>query len=108
MQILWRLKNAYVHDILAEMPEPKPPYNTVSSIVRKLESEAMVSYEAFGKTHRYFAVLTKSQYRRFLFKRMISEYFSGSPRRLLSHFVKEEDTDPEELKRIIDHLKEEE
>jgi len=108
MQILWQLKKAFVKDILDQLPEPKPPYNTVSSIVRKLESEDIIGHQAFGKTHQYYPILTKSQYRRLVFAKMIRHYFSGSPKRLLSHFVKEENVDLNELKNIIEHLKEEE
>lgn len=108
MQILWHLKHAFVKEILAEIPEPKPPYNTVSSVVRKLESEGLISHEAFGNTHRYHPILKKSAYRRKMFGKLVSDYFSDSPVDLLSHFVKEEKIDVEELKDLLDKLKEEE
>ncbi len=108
MQILWRLKAAFVKNILEEIPEPKPPYNTVSSIVRKLEREGMVGHEAYGNTHRYFPILKKSAYRRKMFGKLISDYFSNSPVDLLSHFVKEEKIDIEDLKALLNDLNEEE
>ena len=60
MRILWDLKKGFVKDILEKMSEPKPPYNTISSTVRKLESMGYVGHEAFGKTHRYFPILKNS------------------------------------------------
>lgn len=105
MQILWRLKKAFVKEILEELPKPSPPYNTISSIVRKLESEGMIDHQSFGKTNQYFPVLKKMQYRKMRFNRMIRDYFSDSPEQLLSYFVKEEQVDPEELSNILKQIK---
>jgi len=108
MHILWRLKRAFVKDILEEMPEPKPPYNTVSSVIRKLENEGIVGYEVYGNTHQYYPILQKNNYRKFMIGRVIRNYFSGSPESLLSHFVREENIDIDQLKQILDQMKEEE
>ena len=78
MQILWKLKKCFVKDILNEMSEPKPPYNTVSSIVRKLENMGYVDHEAFGKTHRYFPILEKENYRKASFQVFMRNYFGGN------------------------------
>lgn len=105
MTILWRLENAFVNDILNEMDEPKPPYNTVSSIVRKLVSEGLIGYEAFGKTHRYYPILKKDDYRANAFRRFMDNYFGGSPSALLSYFVEEENLDPSALDELLTKLK---
>ncbi|MEM6379609.1 MAG: BlaI/MecI/CopY family transcriptional regulator [Bacteroidota bacterium] len=104
MQILWRLEKAFVKEILAEMEAPKPPITTVSSIVRKLESEGWIGFEAFGKTYRYYPIIPKESYLKSSFKRMLNNYFDGSPSRLLSYFVKEEDVDAEELNRLLKEI----
>ncbi len=105
MTILWRLGHAFVNDILAEMEEPKPPYNTVSSIVRKLETEGLVGYEAFGKTHRYFPILKKEDYRANAFRRLMDNYFGGSPAALLSYFAREENLEAAELEKLLEAVK---
>ncbi len=105
MQILWRLKKCFVKEILEQLPEPKPPYNTISSVVRKLEAEGMVGFKAFGKTHQYFPILKKSTYRRRVLSKIIREYFSDSPQTLLSHFAEEQDMDYEDLSVLLDELK---
>lgn len=105
MQILWRLKNAFVKEIMAEMPAPKPPITTISSIVRKLETEGIIGHESFGKTHRYFPILEKSAYRKSFFQRMLNNYFGGSTEQLLSFFVDEQDLPPEELDRLLEKIK---
>ncbi len=105
MAILWRRGHAFVHDILSEMEEPKPPYNTVSSAVRKLVDMGHVGFEAFGKTHRYFPILKKETYRGNAFKKLMDNYFGGSPKDMLSYFVKEENIDPEEINRLLEEIK---
>lgn len=107
MTILWRLERAFVHDILEEMEE-KPPYNTVSSIVRKLVAEGLVGYEAFGKNHRYYPILQKESYRANAFERFMDNYFGGSPAALLSYFVQSEKVDPEEINRLLEEIRKKE
>jgi BlaI family transcriptional regulator, penicillinase repressor len=104
MTILWNLGNAFINDILSEMEE-KPPYNTVSSLVRKLVAEGLVGYEAFGKTHRYFPILKKEDYRSNAFRNLMQNYFGGSPSALLSYFVKEEQIEAEDLDRLLEEIK---
>jgi BlaI family penicillinase repressor len=105
MTILWRLEKAFVHDILQAMEEPQPPYNTVSSIVRKLVAEGLVGYTAFGKTHQYFPILQKDEYRANALRRFMDNYFGGSPAELLSYFVRQENVDPQELNRLLEEIK---
>jgi len=105
MRILWNLRKAFVKEIIEEMADPKPPYNTVSSVVRKLETMGLVGYDAFGKTHRYFPILEKENYRKHSFKNFMSNYFGGSPAQLLSYFVKEEKLSQEEIESLLSELK---
>lgn len=105
MQILWRLERAFVKDILDAMEDPKPPITTVSSIVRKLEAEGWLGYESFGKTYRYYPIIQKDAYLKASFQYLIRDYFEGSPRQLLSFFVEEQQSDPEELARLLEEIK---
>lgn len=108
MQILWKLENAFVKDIISRMPKPKPAYNTVSTIVRILEQKGFVDHEVFGKSHRYFPLIPKSEYRTQVLKNLVSKYFEGSISSLVSAFVKQEKINPEELEKLIQQLKEQE
>ena len=105
MRILWKLKKAFVREIIEQMPHPHPPYNTVSSIVRKLEKEGHIGYEAFGKSHRYYPLLEMTAYRKWSLKNLLSHYFNNDPKILLSQFVQEEDLSPEEIRALVDKLK---
>lgn len=106
MQVLWKLQNAFVKDIIDELDEePKPPYNTISSIVRLLEKKGYVAYKAYGKTYEYFPAISKEAYTKTTFSKLFSGYFDNSPTSLLSFMVKEEklsESDIAELKALID------
>lgn len=105
MQVLWKLQKAFVKDIIDELEEgPKPPYNTISSIVRLLEKKGYISYKAYGKTYEYFPAISKEDYTKTTFSKLFSGYFDNSPSSLLSFMVKEEKLsaqDIEELRALI-------
>ncbi len=104
MQILWQLKRGFVKDVLAKMPEPKPAYNTVSTIVRILEKKGFVGYQAYGKTHEYYPLIDKKSYSNFFLKGFIHNYFGGSFSQLVSFFAKENDMDIYEFERLMQHV----
>lgn len=101
MHILWRLGQGFVKDIIAQMPDPKPPYNTISSIIRILERKGFVGHKAYGKTHEYFPTVSKIAYAKFTYKRMLGNYFDGSYRRLVSFIAKEEHLSEDELESLL-------
>jgi len=106
MQVLWKLKQCFVKDIIDALPDdPKPPYNTISSIVRLLEKKGYVGYKAYGKTYEYFPVISKPEYRKTFFKKMIAGYFDNSVESLLSFMVKEEQLSEEDINKIKDIIK---
>ena len=109
MQIIWKLQKAFVKDIIEEMEEePKPPYNTISSIVRLLEKKGYLNYKAYGKTYEYYPAISKADYARTTFSKLFSGYFDSSPSSLLSFMVKEQalsSADIEELQSLINKNK---
>lgn len=106
MQVFWRLKKAFVKDIIEQLPDnPKPPYNTISSVVRILEKKGYLGYRAYGKTYEYYPAISKAEYRKLYLKKLLSGYFDNSPVSLLSFMVKEEQLSEDEiaeLKKLID------
>ncbi|MDD4088055.1 MAG: BlaI/MecI/CopY family transcriptional regulator [Bacteroidales bacterium] len=105
MHELWRLEKAFVNDILEQLPEPRPAYNTVSTIVRILERKGFVGHEAFGKSHQYFPVVTKKEYSQHLVKNLAGNYFSNSVKQMFSFFSREKKlslSELEELKQLIE------
>lgn len=101
MHILWRLKKAFVKDVLAEITEDKPHYNTLSTIVRNLEEKGYVSYEAYGNSHQYFPIIALEDYRKTFMKTAIQNYFGNSYKNLVSYFAEEENISAEELREIL-------
>lgn len=104
MQLIWAMGPVFVRELIDAMPDPKPNYNTVSSVVRILEQKGFVGHEAFGRSHRYHALVDKAAYRRRSFRRLLQDYFDGSPAALLSFFAREEGLDAAQLRRMLDRL----
>ena len=102
MQILWKLEKAFVKELLAEIEDDKPHYNTLSTIVRNLEDKGYVSYKAYGKTHQYFTIITKEDYRKRFMNTAIESYFNSSYKNVVSFFAKEEKISVDDLKEIIE------
>ncbi|HJS00749.1 MAG TPA: BlaI/MecI/CopY family transcriptional regulator [Flavobacterium sp.] len=101
MQILWKLKKAFIKDIMEEITEDKPHYNTLSTIVRNLEEKGYVGYTAYGKTHQYFPIITIENYRKKFMNTAIDTYFNSSYKNLVSFFAEEEKISAEELREIL-------
>jgi predicted transcriptional regulator len=106
MQILWTLEKGFVKDIVEQMPEPKPAYNTVSTIVRILEKKGFIGYKAYGKTHEYFPLIAKEKYTRFYLNNMVKGYFNGSVQNLVSFFAKENKMDVQDIDLLMKQLEE--
>lgn len=104
MQLFWDKGPSLVSALIDDMPEPKPPHSSVSSIVRILEKKAFVAHKAYGKTYEYFPIISKKEYSRFSLSKLISNYFEGSVNELVSFLVKENDITLRELERIKQEL----
>lgn len=104
MQYLWKLKEAFVHDIIELMPDPKPAYNTVSTIIRILEKKGVVGHEAYGKTHRYHPLISREEYTKGYLKGFLSRYFSNSYKNMVSFLTKNDNLTVEEMEEIIHML----
>ena len=107
MQILWELGKGFVKDLVERYKEPRPAYNTVSTLIRILEQKGFVSHTAYGKTHEYYPLLSKDEYRKQFLNNMISNYFSGSFKQLVSFFAREEKMDTKEMEEILNIMKSE-
>ena len=106
MQVLWQLKKGFVKDIIEELPDPKPAYNTVSTIIRILEKKGVVGFEAYGKSHQYYPLIEKEEYTSKFMNRFVDNYFSGSYSNLVSFFAKEQSLSLGELEALLNELKE--
>ncbi|MCU0408445.1 MAG: BlaI/MecI/CopY family transcriptional regulator [Bacteroidales bacterium] len=101
MQVLWRLDRAFVKDILEHFEEPRPAYNTVSTIVRILQDKGFVSHKAYGRTHEYFPLISKDEYSKSHLTNFVNDYFSNSFESMVSFFAKEKRISVKEMEEIM-------
>jgi len=104
MNVLWDIEAGFVNDILAELPEPKPAYNTVSTFMRILVTKGFVAYRAYGKTHQYYPLISREAYLDNFMSGVKNTFFKGSFHSLISFFAKKENLSPKEIEKIIEML----
>ena len=105
MRALWDLGEGLVHDLVDRFPEPRPAYNTVSTIIRILEQKGFVGHRAYGRTYVYYPLVSKKDYTRSFFRNMVANHFGNSYQSLVSFFTSEENLglkDLEEIRKMID------
>ena len=104
MQLLWQKGKARVAEIIEDMPEPKPAYNTTSTIVRILEDKGFVDHEKAGRGFKYFPLVDKDTYQKATMDKMVNSYFEGSFKNMVSFFVKEKNMSAKDLESILKEL----
>jgi predicted transcriptional regulator len=102
MRILWELKAAFVKEVIAEIPDSGLHYNTVSTIIRNLEEKGYVGHKAYGKTHQYYPLVSKEEYRKQFMNMATKKFFDSSYKSVVSFFAREEKISAEELREILD------
>ena len=106
MQILWKIEKGFVNDILEAMPEPKPAYNTVSTIVRILEKKEFVSHIAFGKSHQYYPLIDNKTYTKGFMASVLDNFFGGSVGNMVNFLSDDKRISASEADEIIKMLTE--
>jgi BlaI family transcriptional regulator, penicillinase repressor len=107
MQILWDMGEGMVRDIRDRFSEPRPARNTISTIVRVLESKGVVSYRPEGNTHVYFPLVSKQEYSKKQLFSLMKNYFNNSFPQMATFFARENDLTIEELEQLMNEAKEE-
>jgi len=104
MQVLWRLEEASVKEIIEQLPNPKPAYNTVSTIIRILETKEFVSHKKKGRGYIYIPIVQESEYKNQSLNKIMNGYFEGSFKSMVSFFVKKNDVDIKDLEEILKNI----
>ena len=107
MQILWKMEEGIVRDVVEQFQEPRPAYNTVSTVLRVLEKKGFVDHKAYGTTYVYFPLISKKDYSKFQFTNLIRNYFNGSFPKMAAFFAKENNLSIQELEEMMDMVKDE-
>jgi BlaI family penicillinase repressor len=105
MQAFWDLKKAFIRDVIPHLPDPKPHYNSVATIVKILEDKGFLGHETVGNMHSYFPVIDREDYQGHAMKDIVSQYFDNSYPRMLAYFAKEQNLSEEELSEIVKLIK---
>ncbi len=107
MRILWKLKEGIVKDILDMMPEPKPAYSTVSTVVRVLQTKGFIKHKAYGNSHVYFPAIEEKEYKNFAIDKIMDGFFDNSYHDLVSFLVNEKKmtaNDVKEMTKMVEQL----
>ncbi|MBV6644198.1 MAG: BlaI/MecI/CopY family transcriptional regulator [Cyclobacteriaceae bacterium] len=104
MKILWGIGQGFIKDILEQYPDPKPPYNSVSTIVRVLVQKEIVGYKAYGNSHQYHPLVSKEEYSKGQLSRLVSDYYNNSLKQVVNFFSESKELDEKELNEAIQML----
>lgn len=97
MKILWDIEKGFIKDIIDQYPDPKPPYNSVSTIVRVLVQKEIVGYTAYGNSHQYHPLITKEEYSKGQLSRLVRDYYNNSLTQVVNFFSESKELDEKEL-----------
>ncbi|MCX2679859.1 BlaI/MecI/CopY family transcriptional regulator [Galbibacter sp. EGI 63066] len=106
MNHLWKLKKAFMKDLLEQYDKPKPANTTIATLLKRMQDKGFVSYKVFGKSREYYPLVSKEKYFSKQLKGMIKNFFNDSPAQFASFFTESTDLSEEELKelrKLIDH-----
>ena len=105
MQVYWDLGKAFIKEVIPHLPDPKPHYNSVATMVKILEEKGFLDHETIGNVYSYFPIITREQYQKHAMKDIVKEYFDNSYPRMLAFFAKEQKLSEAELKEILNMIK---
>lgn len=106
MKILWKIEKGFINDILEHFPDPKPPYNSVSTIVRVLAKKEIVSFKKYGNTYEYYPLITKEDYKKGQMSRLLKDYYNNSLKQVVNFFSENKDLDIDEVDEVMKMLNE--
>ena len=106
MKILWEIGEGFIKDIIEQFPDPKPPYNSVSTIVRVLVQKEIVGFTAYGNTHKYHPLISRDEYSKGQLSRLVKDYYNNSLREVVSFFSESKKLDEKELEEVMKMLEE--
>ncbi|MFD2145901.1 BlaI/MecI/CopY family transcriptional regulator [Mucilaginibacter antarcticus] len=105
MQVFWTLQKAFIKEVIPEMPDPKPHYNSVATMVKILEEKGFLAHDAVGNIYQYYPAISKEEYQRHSMKDIVSQYFDNSYSNMLAFFAKEQNMSDDEINDIVNLIK---
>lgn len=105
MQVLWDLEKAFVKEIVAALPDPKPHQNSVATMVRILQDKGFVAHNTFGRTHQFYPIISREKYQETAVEDVLGKYFAGSYSKMVTYFAENENISKNELEDILKIIK---
>ncbi len=105
MQVVWRLEKAFIRDIVAKLPKPKPHYNTVATLVKILVRKGFLKSEKLGNTDQYSPLIQMEAYRKEDIKNIKEKYFDNSVPKMMAHFARQEKLSEKDIQELIEIIK---
>jgi BlaI family transcriptional regulator, penicillinase repressor len=105
MNVFWQLEKAFIKEVIPALPDPKPHYNSVATMVKILEDKGFLAHEAVGNIFQYYPIVSKDEYNKHAIKDIVKQYFNDSYPSMLAYFAKEQKVSDEELKEIVKLIK---
>jgi len=105
MQVYWDLGSAFIKDVIPHLPDPKPHYNSVATMVKILEEKGFLDHDTVGNVYRYSPLISKEDYQQHAMKDVVSQYFDNSYPRMLAFFAKQQNLSEDELNEILQMIK---
>ena len=105
MQVYWELGKAFIKEVIPHLPDPKPHYNSVATMVKILEEKGFLDHDTVGNLYRYFPTISREEYQKHDMKDIVQKYFDNSYPRMLAFFAKEQNLSENELKEILEMIK---
>jgi BlaI family penicillinase repressor len=105
MQVFWDLNKAFIKEVIPHLPNPKPHYNSVATMVKILEEKGFLDHTTVGNVYQYFPLVGREQYQHHAMKDIVSQYFDNSYPRMLAFFAKQQNLSESELNEIIKMIK---
>lgn len=107
LKVFWDIKEGVVGDVIEKLPDPKPAYNTVGTVIKVLEKKGYLSHKVYGKTFVYYPIISQKDYAKYLFKDSFSSIFNNSLNQAVSFFVRQNRTSLSELEELKNYIEDE-
>ena len=101
MQVIWDLDKAFVKDAIEHLPDPKPHYNTIATLMKRLEEKGYLAHQEYGGSYEYYPIVGKENYKHTFMKKVLNTFFDNSYLNMLAYFAKEEKIDAEQMKELV-------
>jgi BlaI family penicillinase repressor len=105
MQVFWTMKKAFIKEVIPGLPDPKPHYNSVATMVKILEDKGFLDHEVVGNIYQYYPVISKEEYQKYAMKNIVGQYFDNSYPKMLAFFAKQQQLSEQELDDIVNLIK---